>query len=335
MDKSIKKVTILGAGSWGTTLAIILSKNPGLSVNLWTAFPEQADNILSSRENKDFLPSIKIPRKVKVTSCLNDALQSQIIIVAVPVKFLRALLQEIKKTDTDYKDRIFLSVAKGIETWSLKTPSQIMKEELKLKKIAVLSGPTIAKEVVKSIPTVATIASLHKKSLSKLQRLFKGTPLRIYRSFDVTGTELAGALKNIIALACGISDGLGFGTNTKAALLTRGLVEIARLGKRLGARSSTFWGISGMGDLATTCFSPYSRNRFVGQEIGKGRKLKNIINEMKMVAEGITTVKSGFTLSKKLKIDMPITRQVYLVLYQNKKPLMAVKDLMSRPLKAE
>ena len=330
----IKTVSILGAGSWGTTLAIVLSSKKDLQIRLWSPFRKQIRSIKKTGYNKGYLDDVRLPKRILLTNDLAAALASELIIVAIPTAYLRGILKKIQKTRLDCKGKIFLSVVKGIETEGLKTPSQIIHEELGLK-AAVLSGPTIAKEVVRKVPTVATIASRDERKALRLQEVFKGTALRTYRSRDLFGTELAAAVKNIIAIACGISDGLGFGTNTKAALVTRGVVEMARLGSKLRARPATFWGISGIGDLVTTCFSPYSRNRFVGEEIGRGKSLKKVINRMTMIAEGVDTVRSVYRLSKRTKVDMPITNQVYSMLYRDKDPRRAVKDLMSRPLKAE
>ncbi len=334
MDE-FRNITILGAGSWGTTLAVVLSKQKQLKVNLWSAFKEQAESILSTRENKDFLPGISISRNIFVTSDLSEALTAEACITAVPVEFLRDILKKIDRTEIGLKNKFFLSVVKGIEIKNLKRPSEIIRDELSVNKVAVLSGPTIAKEVVKGLPTAVVISSENKLIAKRFQKTFQGTNLRVYRGYDLIGIELAGALKNVIAIACGISEGLGFGTNTKAALVTRGLVEIIRLGAKMGAKPETFWGIGGLGDLSTTAFSPDSRNRSVGQKIGQGLKLKDVLKNMKMVAEGVKTVKSVHALSKKYKVDMPIANEVYRVLYLNKSPLKAVRDLMSRPFKAE
>ncbi|MCK5288564.1 MAG: NAD(P)-dependent glycerol-3-phosphate dehydrogenase, partial [Candidatus Omnitrophica bacterium] len=228
-----------------------------------------------------------------------------------------------------------VSVSKGIESKSLRRVSQMIKDELDILNIAVLSGPNIANEVINNVPSAAILACKNKKIGYRLQILFTNPAFRVYYHKDIIGVELGGALKNIIALSCGISDGLGFGTNTKSALVTRGLAEITRLGRALGANPITFWGISGLGDLTTTCFSAYSRNRIVGEQIGKGRKLDDIIKDMNMVAEGVETVKAAFKLSRKLNIDMPITKEVYSVLYKGKSPKKAVEDLMTRPLKTE
>jgi glycerol-3-phosphate dehydrogenase (NAD(P)+) len=332
-----QKISILGAGSWGTTLAIILSKKSDLEVILWSPFDEQVNEIVDNRENKAFLPTITIPQSLRITADLADALAGSIIIIAIPVEYLRNTLRQMVRVNIPLKNKIFLSVIKGIEIKSLKRPSEIIKEELKIsdKNIAVLSGPTIAKEVVCGIPTVATVASFSPSNAIVIQKLFKDTNLRIYTHSDVAGIETAGALKNIIAIACGIADGLGFGTNTKSALICRGLKEMMRFAKKFKIKEKAFLGISGIGDLCTTCFSQFSRNRFVGEQISKGKALPEILQNMKMVAEGVTTVKSVYNLSKKHRIDMPITKEIYAILYQNKSPQKAVRDLMSRPLKTE
>ncbi len=329
-----EKVSIIGAGSWGTTLAVILAKK-GITVELHSVFREHNISMLKTRQNKLFLKGIVFPSGLNVNLSLEKTLDNKIIILAIPVKFLRGVLRRVKRSGISFKDKIFVSVAKGIEVNSLKRPSQIVKEELGRVRITVLSGPTIAKEVVRGIPTAAVVASSDRKAAREVQRILNTTRFRVYYHYDIVGVEVAGALKNIIAIACGISDGLGFGTNTKASLLSRGLAEVIRLGKKMGADVETFRGISGLGDLATTCFSSYSRNRFVGEKIGKGKKLKDILRKMNMVAEGVNTVRSAYALSKKYKVDMPITKEVYYVLYKNKNPLSAVNDLMTRPLKAE
>ncbi len=328
-----EKISILGAGSWGTTLAVVLSGKKELDITLWSAFKKHALSIQKYRENKDFLPSVKIPSSVKITADLEAALENKIIVLAIPVEFLRRVLRKVKKYPL--KNKVFVSVSKGIEIKGLKRPSQIIKEELGNVSFAVLSGPTIARELARAVPTTAVICSKNQKTAAYLQEIFSLPVFRVYRNNDIAGVELGGALKNIIALACGISDGLGFGTNTKSALVCRGLKEMVRFAGVFGAKERTFFGISGLGDLATTCFSDLSRNHFVGAEIGRGKKLKEIIARMKMVAEGVTTVKSVYTLSRELNIYMPITEETYFVLYKNKSPLHAVKDLMQREKKPE
>jgi len=328
------KIAVLGDGGWGTTLAIYLH-NKGNKVTIWGAFADYASHLHKKRINEKFLPGVKIPKAIEITHNLKKTVQdSELIIFAVPSQFLRKVANKIKDVGLN-RDAIILSVTKGIEIGSLKRMSQVIHEELGNVKLAVLSGPTIAHEVVSGIPTVAVVASNDMHIRKHLQNIFISERFRIYTNDDVIGVELGGSLKNIIAIACGISDGLGFGTNTKAALLCRGLVEISRLGIAMGAKKETFSGISGLGDLVTTCISLYSRNRFVGEQIGKGKSLGQIKSCMQMVAEGIPTAKSAYKLSLKYKVDMPITGQVYSFLYKNKSPLKALKDLMGRERKQE
>jgi glycerol-3-phosphate dehydrogenase (NAD(P)+) len=236
---------------------------------------------------------------------------------------------------TGLRDMVFVSVTKGIENDTLKRMSEVVAEVLGDIPIAVLSGPTIALEVVNGVPTTAVASSLDIDIAKGVQDIFLTESFRVYANSDVVGVELGGALKNIIAIAAGITDGLGFGTNAKAALLTRGLVEIARLGAAMGAKRETFYGLSGLGDLTTTCISPYSRNRWLGEEIGRGKRLKDVLKETEMVVEGVATAQSAFELSKKYRVEMPITAEVYNVLYKNKNPKQAVRDLMTRSPKTE
>jgi len=327
-------IAVLGDGGWGTTLSILLS-GKGFSVSMWGAFSDYSQYLDKKRVNSKFLPGIKIPRSIHITSSLEDALyKKDLIVLAVPSQHTREVLKKIKKTGYSHK-AIYLSVTKGIEIGTLKRISEIVHNELGNVKLAVLSGPTIAHEVALGVPTTAVIASRDIRVRKFLQNIFMTDRFRIYTTDDVVGVELGGSLKNIIAIACGISDGLGFGTNTKAAILDRGLAEISRLGHKMGARVNSFSGLSGLGDLVTTCISLHSRNRFVGESIGKGKSLKQVIEHMQMVAEGIPTTKSAVALSKKYKVEMPITQQVYQVLYCNKSPLKAVNDLMTRKGKEE
>jgi glycerol-3-phosphate dehydrogenase (NAD(P)+) len=247
---------------------------------------------------------------------------------------MRGVLKKIKRLDFPRK-AMYLTVTKGIEISSLKRMSELITEELGGIKLAVLSGPTIAREVAAGVPTAAVIASRNKNLRKFLQKVFMTEKFRIYTNDDVIGVELGGSIKNVIAIACGISDGLGFGANTKAALLARGLAEISRLGRGMGAKVATFSGISGLGDLVTTCISPYSRNRFVGEQIGRGKSLLQIKRRMRMVAEGVATAKSAYKLCLKYKVDMPISKEIYSVLYKNKSPERAVRDLMTREKKEE
>jgi len=327
-------IAVLGDGGWGTTLAILLH-NKGNSVNLWGAFPKYVAYLKQKRINIRFLPGIKIPRNLEITADLRRAIESKdLIILAIPSQYMRRVLKRIKNYSISGKTA-FLSVTKGLEIKTLLRMSQVIQEELGKIKLAVLSGPTIAYEVIHGIPTTAVVGSQSKYLRMFIARLFNSERFRIYTNNDVIGVELGGSLKNIIAISCGISDGLGFGTNTKAALLSRGLTEISRLGIKMGASATTFAGISGLGDLVTTCISPFSRNRYLGEQIAKGKKLKQVIDKMKMVAEGVPTAKAAYRLTLKYKVDMPITKEVYFVLYRNKNPKKAVRDLMTRTLKEE
>jgi glycerol-3-phosphate dehydrogenase (NAD(P)+) len=327
-------IAVLGDGGWGTTLAILLH-NKGSSVTLWGAFPEYIAYLKQKRINRQFLPGIKIPRDLEITADLKSATEfKDLIILAVPSQYMRQILRRIKICNIS-KRTLFLSVTKGLEVNALLRMSQVIREELGKKRLAVLSGPTIAYEVARGIPTTAVIASANSDLRKSIAGILNTDRFRIYTNNDVIGVELGGSLKNIIAIACGISDGLGFGTNTKAAILSRGLAEISRLGIRMGARPKTFSGISGLGDLVTTCVSPFSRNRYLGEQIGRGKELKQVVDRMKMVAEGVHTTQAAYRLSLKYKVDMPITKEVYLVLYRNKDPRRAVRDLMTRKLKEE
>jgi len=333
MVKSMVNIAVLGDGGWGTTLAVLLSKK-GYAVSLWGIFKDYVSILDKKRINTRFLPGIRIPRNILITSDINEAIfQRDIVVLAVPSQYFRSVLKRIGRRD--FSDIIFLSVTKGIENRTLMRMSEVAQDVLGNIKIAALSGPTIAWEVAAGMPTTAVVASRNKKINLFLQDVFSTERFRLYTNDDLIGVELGGSIKNIIAIACGISDGLGFGTNAKAALLSRGLVEMKRLGVAMGARSETFSGISGLGDLVTTCISPFSRNRSVGEQIGKGKKLTHILKRMNMVAEGIPTTRSVFNLAKRYSVEMPITAEVYKVLYRNKPPKKAVYDLMGRAKKSE
>jgi glycerol-3-phosphate dehydrogenase (NAD(P)+) len=329
----MKKISIIGDGGWGTTIAIHLH-NKGNKIVLWSPFEDYARKLNKSRINTKYLPGIKIPKGIKVTSDINKAVEnSEIIVLAIPSCFLRKALLKVKKAD--YKKKLFLSLTKGIEEKTQLIASEIIEDILGKVALCVLSGPNIAYEIARGYPATTVIASRQLKKAKALQSIFTDDKLRVYTSRDIIGVELGGSLKNIIAIAAGISDGLGFGMNAKAALVTRGLVEITRLGNAMGAKPETFSGLSGLGDLVTTCMSAHSRNHFIGEEIAKGKTLKSIQKKMDMVAEGIKTAKSIQHLSKKYKVDMPISAEIYKVLYKNKSPKKAVNDLMLRGLKME
>jgi glycerol-3-phosphate dehydrogenase (NAD(P)+) len=329
----IKNISIVGDGGWGTTLAILLSKK-GLDISLWGAFPDYIGYLRETRENLKFLPGVKIPDAVKLTSDLSEALRGrELVILAVPSQYMRSVLEMLKMQDLSGK--VFVSVTKGIENSTLKRMSEVVADVLGRIDLAVLSGPTIALEVANGAPTTVVAASEGSALASSVQRVFMTDRFRVYTADDVTGVELGGSLKNIIAIAAGALDSMGFGTNAKAALLTRGLAEIVRLGMAMGARRETFYGLSGLGDLTTTCISQYSRNRWLGEEIGRGRKLKDIVKETDMVVEGVATSRSAYDLSRKHGVDMPITAEIYNVLYGSKDPKKAVHDLMTRSPKGE
>jgi len=328
-----KNICIIGDGGWGTTLAILLCKK-GFGVSLWGAFPEYIKLLKSKRENIKFLPGVKIPKEIKLTPSLEEALDKRdIVILAVPSQYMRGVLEMLKMHNLQGKS--FTSVTKGIETKSLKRMSEVVEEVLGFGKLAALSGPTIALEVANGVPTTAVIASEDRILARDLQDVFMTDRFRVYTVGDMAGVELGGSLKNIIAIAAGVCDGLGYGANAKAALLTRGLVEIVRLGAAMGAKRETFYGLSGLGDLTTTCISQYSRNRWLGEEIGKGKKLQDILKGTDMVVEGVATTESAHALAKKHNVEMPITGEVYKVLYENKDPKAAVHDLMTRSPKTE
>ncbi len=333
MPKIKHSISIIGDGGWGTTLAIYLAKKE-YRVKLWGAFPEYAAQVQDTRINRKFLPGVEIPASVKITSDLNLAVnESEILVLAVPSQFLRSVLKKMKSFNL--KNKIILSVVKGIETKTLLRVSQVINDVLGNVNLAVLSGPTIAGEVVKGIPTTAVIAGKNSKTTKILQEIFNSETFRIYTNTDLIGVEIGGSLKNVIAISCGVCDGLGYGTNTKAAIVTRGLAEMSRLGTSLGAKPKTFAGLTGLGDLITTCFSPQSRNRTVGEQLGKGIAIKTILGNMNMVAEGVETAKAAYALSRKHKIPMPITSEVYNILFKGKSAEAAVTDLMTRKTKAE
>lgn len=328
-----KRIAILGDGGWGTTLAILLS-NKGYDVTIWGAFPDYIKVLKDRRENIKFLPGVRIPDRIEMTSSLEDAMHGRdIVVLAIPSQFMRDVLNGVKSCDIAGK--VFVSVTKGIENNTLKRMSEVIKELLGAVELVILSGPTIALEVVKGIPTMIVSSSEDISLAKEIQDIFMTDRFRVYTTADMIGLELGGALKNIIAIAAGASDAMGFGTNAKAALLTRGLVEIVRLGMAMGARKETFYGLSGLGDLTTTCISMYSRNRWLGEEIGRGRSLDSVLKETDMVIEGVATAKSAHELSKKYKVEMPITSEIYKVLYENKDPKIAVHDLMTRSPKEE
>lgn len=333
MLKINKKIAVIGDGGWGTTLAILLSQK-GYKVDVWGAFPNYLAILDKKRENPKFLSGVKIPRQIRFTPDIKKAVDgSSVVVLAVPSQYMRSVVQKLKGVPLN--KAIILSVTKGIEHQKLKRMSEVIREELGGLNLAVLSGPSIAPEVAHQVPTSVVTAADDLKIAREVQDIFSTPRFRVYTSGDIIGVELGGSLKNIMAIAAGICDGLKFGTNTISALLTRGMVEITRLGVALGAKKETFMGLSGIGDLMTTAFNPASRNHFVGEQIGRGKKLNEILKNMEMVAEGVETTKSAKELAEKNKVGIPITEQVYSVLFKAKNPLSAVNDLMNREQKQE
>jgi glycerol-3-phosphate dehydrogenase (NAD(P)+) len=330
------QIGVIGAGSWGTTLANLLAKK-GLNITLWAYEEELITSLAATQENTLYLPGIKLSSTIVPTGSLKDVCQGKdLILIVTPSQVVRHIMQQILPYLSP--QQILINASKGIENKTLLTMSEVVREVLLLnddQRLAVLSGPSFAREVSKEIPTAVTIASKNLDLGQQLQQIFSTPYFRVYTNPDVTGVELGGALKNVIAIAAGISDGLSFGNNTRAALITRGVAEISRLALQRGADPLTLSGLSGLGDLVLTCTGELSRNRTVGIKLGQGMVLSQILKEMRMVAEGIKTAESAFDLSRKMKVAMPITEQVYYILYQNKNPRDAVNELMTRDLKVE
>jgi glycerol-3-phosphate dehydrogenase (NAD(P)+) len=330
------KITVLGAGSWGTTLALVLFDNHH-DINLWTFDNEQADSIREKHENFQFLPGVALPPEINITTDIElSCHERDMIVAAVPSQFLRSVLQRIAHLDLEHT--VICNVAKGIENGSLMTMSEVLLDVLmheRRENIAILSGPSHAEEVSVKIPTMVVSASFKMRTAKIVQEAFVNDYFRVYVNEDIRGVELGGAIKNVIAIGAGLSDGAGFGDNTKAAIMTRGIYEITRLGAKMGAQPITFAGLSGMGDLIVTCMSHHSRNRFVGEEIGRGRKVADVLSDMTMVAEGVATAKSVHQLAQKHHIDMPMAEEVYKVLFEDKNPRQATLDLMLRDTRGE
>ena len=329
-----KRTAIIGDGAMGTLAAILASTN-GHRVALWSAFEEHVADLRRSGENKRFLQGFPLPKDLKVSADAREVTEgADLVVVAVPTRHLRGVLDRIREHLPD--GPCYVSVVKGVEVSSLLRPSEVMEHCLGRRRLAVLSGPCLAREVASQLPASVVVASAD-DGAARAARDALATPwFRIYTSDDPTGVELGGALKNVIAIAAGICDGLELGSNAKAALVTRGLVEIARLGVAMGARRETFAGLAGLGDLVTTCTSDLSRNHHVGREIGRGRPLPEVLREMGRVeAEGVETTRSAVALAARHGVEMPITQEVFAVLFQEKPAPDALADLMSRSLKRE
>jgi glycerol-3-phosphate dehydrogenase (NAD(P)+) len=328
------KLSILGCGNWGSVFAIIQHRN-GHNVKIWEFERERAEQIQKTRNNEPFIVGYDLPADIVVHWDIETILHdTDLVIFALPSQVLAHVVKRMidMKSAAEY----YLSLTKGIDIKSLKRPSEIISMlPYSKNRLYVLSGPSIANEIIRGEPTAVVLVGPEPSGTQDLQHQLTTTYFRIYLGDDVIGVELGAAIKNIIALGCGISDGLGFGNNAKGALITRGIVEMQRLGVQMGAHAKTFWGLSGLGDLVTTSFSEESRNHRFGRMIGKGKNVEQVTQEMVMVAEGVPTSKAVKLLADKYKIDMPICRVVYEILFEGKLPKQAIKDLMSRPLKYE
>ena len=338
MNTDVKqvKIGVVGAGSWGTALANHLAEK-GFAVDLWVYEPHVRDQILQDRENRVFLPGITLSKNILPSNDFQPVVQNKdILLVVVPSHLMRATMKKLVGIISE--KTILVTASKGIENKTHLTMTGVLKEVFTDKpeeQFVVLSGPSFAREVARGVPTVVTVAAASQKIAEYVQHVFAAPTFRVYTLDDIIGVELGGAVKNVIAIASGIVDGLGLGLNTRAALITRGLTEMRRLGLQLGAKPETFSGLAGVGDLILTCTGDLSRNHTVGQQIGQGKKLQEILDEMQMVAEGVKTAKSVYNLSCKLDVEMPIAHEVYRVLYEDRSPKDAVYSLMTRSLKNE
>lgn len=327
------RFTIIGDGAMGTACATILSQQPEHAVTIWCQFEENCRQMNQHRENVKFLPGISLPESVTVTADFAQAAQADAFVIAVPTPYLRATLDGLAHQWP--KGPPIVSVVKGMEQETFQSPSQIITHVLGEKSVAALSGPSHAEEIARGLPASVVAASGDWRLAQQVQKWFSTDRFRVYSTHDLLGTELGGALKNVIAIAAGICDGLGFGDNAKSALMTRGLVEMVRFGTMMGAEEETFYGLAGMGDLITTCVSPHGRNRRVGQWLGEGKTLEQILKETQQVAEGVFTSRSVYDLAAKKGVEMPVTNEVYRILFEGKSPLQAVDDLMTRDPKPE
>ena len=325
-------IAVIGAGSWGTTLASLLAGKE-YDVSLWSHEKEVAEEIQDSRTNSTYLPDVVLPATLRATNDIEEAMRkARYILNVVPTQFTRPVFSGA--AGYIHEKAVIVSASKGIEQGSLLTVSSIL-NEITGRQIAVLSGPSFAREVINKLPTAVTLATNNDEAALLLQEIFNTGYFRVYTHTDMLGVELGGALKNVIAIASGICDGLGLGHNARAALITRGIAEMTRLGERMGADKRTFSGLSGIGDLVLTCTGPLSRNYSVGIKLGRGMKLSEILSSTKSVAEGVATALSAFELSRKFDVEMPIVEQVYKVIYKDKGPAEAVSVLMNRALRPE
>ena len=328
----MEKIGIIGSGTWGTAIAVLL-RNNGHEVTLWSAIPAEIEEMAKTRTHKN-LPGVTLPEGIIYTADLEEAMKDKnLLVMAVPSVFVRSTAQKMKPFCKE--GQLIVDVAKGIEENTLDTMTQIIKEELPMAETAVLSGPSHAEEVGRKLPTTCVIGATTRKTAEYLQSAFMSKVFRVYTSPDILGIELGGSLKNVIALAAGIADGLGYGDNTKAALITRGIAEIARLGVKMGGKLETFTGLTGIGDLIVTCASVHSRNRRAGYLMGQGKTMQEAMDEVQMVVEGVYSAKAARKLAEKYEVSMPIVEQINEVLFENKSAAQAVDELMLRESKSE
>ncbi|MBS7008383.1 NAD(P)H-dependent glycerol-3-phosphate dehydrogenase [Anaerostipes sp.] len=329
----MKKVSVIGAGSWGSALAVLLANN-GHEVTLWSHDPKEIDMLMKEREQKDKLPGVKLPENVKVSGDLEETLTGRdVIVMAVPSPVVRSMAGRMAPFIKE--GQVIVNVAKGIEDETFKTLTEIIEEEIPGAVVCVLSGPSHAEEVGRKLPTTCVVGAKKESVAVMLQDLFMNEVFRVYTSPDIMGIELGGALKNVIALAAGVTDGLGYGDNTKAALMTRGIAELTRLGAALGGKIETFTGLTGIGDLIVTCTSVHSRNRKAGLLMGQGYSPKEAMDEVKMVVEGVYSAKAALGLARRNHVNVPIIEEVNKVLFEEKDPKEAVADLLLRERKKE
>jgi glycerol-3-phosphate dehydrogenase (NAD(P)+) len=328
------KITVLGSGAMATACSILLAEHADQNVAIWARNDDHARDIAAQRENRRLLPGVQIPDTIEITSDINAAMdEADYLVAAIPTKFLREALTSLK--DSLAVDRPVISVIKGIEVGTFMRPSEIIADVLGHRAVVALGGPSHAEEIARRLPASVVAASGDVALAKDVQQLFSTDRFRVYTNQDILGVELAAALKNVIAIAAGICDGLGYGDNAKSALMTRGLVEMTRFGVAFGAEPLTFSGLAGMGDLIATCASRHSRNRHVGERLGCGESLDAILSDMNAVAEGVTTTRSVYDLAQQKGIEMPITDEVYRVLVEGKSPVEATDALMLRPQRGE
>lgn len=326
-------IGIIGAGSWGIALSVLLNKK-GHTVTVWSIIPEEIEMLKTEHEHKSKLPGVILADTISFTTDLESTVKdNEILVLAVPSPFVRSTCKKMKPFVKE--GQVIVNVAKGIEEDSLMTLSQIMEEEIPQCKATVMCGPSHAEEVGRGIPTTIVVGARERSTAELLQNTFMNEEFRVYTSPDVLGMEVGSALKNVIALAAGCADGLGYGDNTKAALITRGIAEITRLGTAMGGKAETFAGLTGIGDLIVTCASMHSRNRRAGILIGQGKTMQEAMDEVQMVVEGVYSAKAALALSKKYNVELPIIEQINLVLFDNKPAKDAVRDLMLRDKKIE